>query len=434
MRTVLAYPGNVPDAQNAALALAEAGVLQTYVTTFAYSSDGPLAALVRRLPAKPAKRIARALGRRTVCDLPPHLVRCHPAWELLRTAAAQAGAGPVVVDRIWDHMSHSFDALVARRYVPQAKAVHAFEYTALASFARAKAEGVARVLYMPSLDSMQFETIQRHEKRQWPELVGRHDGYFDRKFARRYERRCREVALADVIVANSSLTARSHIAAGVDPVKVFAVPLAAPPPIGAVVEDANARQRPLTVLWAGTFSLRKGAHYLIDAWRLLAAGNKARLEVYGQPQVPDRLISKLPETATFHGSVPKSMLFEAYQSADILAFPTLSDGFGLVVAEAMAHGLPVITTSEAGAADLVSSDNGLIVPAADPRALSDALRWCLDNRERLRAMRLHALETARRRQWPDYRRDLIAALETGLRRAGYNPAFNDAPLWTAAAR
>jgi glycosyltransferase involved in cell wall biosynthesis len=329
-------------------------------------------------------------------------------------------------------MSHSFDALVARRYVPYAQAVQAFEYTALASFERAKAEGLATILHLPSLDSLHFETIQRREKGLWPELVGKHDGYFDRKFARRYERRCREIALADVVIANSSLTARSHVAAGADPAKVFAVPLAAPPVTSEVVDEAGFMEGPLAVMWAGTFSLRKGAHYLIEAWRRLAAGDKARLDVYGSPQVPPRLGAATPDTVTFHGSVPKAVLFEAYRSADVLVFPTLSDGFGLVVTEAMAHGLPVITTDEAGAADLVSPDNGLIVPAADPRALADALQWCLDNRKRLHAMRFHALETARRRQWPDFRRDLIVALEAGLRRAGYSPAFSNTPRTAAA--
>src|SRR5262249_15146029 len=122
------------------------------------------------------------------------------------------------------------------------------------------------------------------------------------------------------------------------------------------------------------------------------------------------------------------------QSADVLVFPTLSDGFGMVLTEAMAHGLPVITTDQAGAADLVTPDNGLVVAAADPRALADALEWCLHHRERLYAIRCHALETSRRRQWSDFRRDLIAALDTGLRRAGYSPAFRGVPLRPAAAQ
>jgi len=422
------------DAQNAALALAEAGVLQAFVTTFAYRPDSVTASLLRRLPSMPAMRLAEGLARRAIDAVPPHLVRCHPMWELLRTAAAKAGAGPVLVDRLWDRMSHSFDALVARRYVPRAQAVQAFEYTALTSFERAKAEGVARILHLPSLDSLQFETIQRREKCRWPDLVGAHDAYFDRKFVGRYERRRREIALADVIIANSSLTARSHIAAGADPAKVIIVPLAAPPPVGEIAGDTEAGGHPLTVVWAGSFSLRKGAHYLLEAWRLLRAGGNAALHVYGQSQLPPRLCAAAAEGITFHGSVPRPVLFQAYRSADVLVFPTLSDGFGLVVAEAMAHGLPVIATDQAGAADLVSPDNGLIVPAADSQALAVALQWCLDNRDRLHAMRFHALETARRRQWPHFRRDLIAALDKGLRRAGYGPAFSGLAVTECSAR
>jgi glycosyltransferase involved in cell wall biosynthesis len=337
------------------------------------------------------------------------------------------GGNPVLADMLWDRMSHSFDALVARRYVPRVQAVQGFEYTVLASFERAKAEGVARLLHVPSLDNLEFQSLERRERQAWPELTSLHDAYFDRKFARRYERRRREIDLADVIIVNSSLTARSHIAAGADPAKVFVVPLGAPPPIDAIEIDARPERRPLRVMWAGPFSLRKGAHYLLEAWRLLRAGENAELHVYGRQQLPRRPAVAAPDGVILHGSVARAALFEAYRSADVLAFPTLSDGFGMVVTEAMAHGLPVITTDQAGAADLVSPDNGRIVPAADPRALADALQWCLDNRDRLHAMRFHALATARRRQWGDFRRDLLSALDAGLRRAGYRPSFGASP-------
>jgi glycosyltransferase involved in cell wall biosynthesis len=96
----------------------------------------------------------------------------------------------------------------------------------------------------------------------------------------------------------------------------------------------------------------------------------------------------------------------------------------MVVTEAFSRGLPVITTDKAGASDLIEHGwNGLIIPAADSAALVDALRWCLDNREALYQMRFHALETARRWQWLDYRRMLIAKITEGLGRAGYAAAF-----------
>src|SRR5262245_17176523 len=177
MRTVFAYPGNMAEAQHGALALAEAGALQAFVTTFAYRRNGVLGTVLRYMPS-PARRLSQELARRAVDAVPAHLVRTHARWELLRTVASKAGASPVLVDGLWEQMSHRFDALVARRYVPKAQAVEAFEYTALTSFERAKCEGVARVLHVPSLDSLQFDAIQRREKRQWPELCRAHDAYF----------------------------------------------------------------------------------------------------------------------------------------------------------------------------------------------------------------------------------------------------------------
>src|SRR5262249_47330293 len=106
----------------------------------------------------------------------------------------------------------------------------------------------------------------------------------------------------------------------------------------------------------------------------------------------------------------------------VLIFPTLCDGFGLVVTEAFAHGLPVITTSRAGAADFVQHGvNGLVIPAGDVSAIAEALQWCLSHRGKLKAMRRAALETAKRMQWSDFRQALARHVINGLRKAGYSP-------------
>jgi glycosyltransferase involved in cell wall biosynthesis len=421
MRTVLAYPGNMAHAQHVARAIHEAGCLDAFVTSFAWRRDGRIARLLDRLPGAAADRVRRQLSRRTVEQIPAQLVRSHPAWEIVRTAASLATRNPIPADFIWDHASLSFDALVARHYVPGTEAIHAFEYIALSAFETAGRLGKARVLHLPSLDSRQFEDIKHREKAAWPELNTAHDAYFDQKFQQRYERRRQEIALADVIITNSSLTARSHIEAGADPAKIFAVPLGAPEAIEAIKDDPHQLTRPLNVIWAGPFSLRKGAHCLMESWRALAAGAAANLNIYGQNLLPERV--GMGEGMVFNGSVPQPRLFEAYEAADILVFPTLSDGFGMVVAEAMAHGLPVITTDRAGAADFVTRDNGVIVPAGDSSALTQALQWCLDNRLRLAEMRTFALGAARGRQWSHFRGDLIEALDIGLKRAGFQPSF-----------
>ena len=411
-------------AQQAARAYHERAALTAFATGFVFTERGALARLVRRLPAGLAARAGRELRRREITEVPAEMLVSYPWLEVLRTAMSRYAKDPVFADFVWDVLSHRFDRTVARRRLDGVQAVHAFEYVAAYTFGEAARRGIARILSIPSIDSKEFEEIRRAEEARFPELRDRRHGYFAARFSRRYDRRRAELALADVIVANSEVTRRSHIRAGADPAKIVAVPLAGPPPIAAIGKPAGDTDRPLSVLWAGNFTLGKGAHYFLDAWRALVAGDRARATVYGAMRLPERILRPSPPGMAFIGSVPQSELFAAFERADILVFPTLADGFGLVVTEAFSRGLPVITTDRAGASDLVRHrENGLIVPAGDATALADALRWCLDSRSTLYRMRWNALATASRWQWPDHRRLLIASVATGLRRAGYDAEF-----------
>lgn len=411
MKSVLSYPGTMLHAQQIALALHEQGCLKTFVTSFHYSAQGWGDRLLRALPSSQAAALREQLLRRSIETVPHSLVQAYPAWEILRSIAAKGGAGPVTVDRLWDLMSHRFDVAVASGHVPGADAIHAFEYTALASFQRAAQEGAARILHLPSLSSRQFESIRRRELARWKQLDDANAAYFSERFARRQARRDAEIGLADLIVTNSALTARSHIAGGADPAKILIVPLGAPPLPDRARPPRGNETGALKVVYAGNVTLGKGVPHLLEAWRRLPATDHARLDIYGRIGLPADLLAPADDTIRFHGARPRAELFQAFEQADVLVFPSLADGFGMVVAEAMAQGLPVIVTDMTGAADLVTPENGLVIPSADAEALTQALAWCLDNRPRLQAMREGALETARHHQWPAYR----AALAGGLR-------------------
>lgn len=410
-KTLVAFPGVARFAQQTALAFLEADALSRYATTFAFKESSAAAKLLPRLPK--GAGLLRQLQRRGLNDLDPRYVDTQPLLEIARSVADKLGAGPELIDRIWDQAMRSYTRGVARR-IGAAGAVYAYEYTALEAFEQAGRSGAARILDFPSLNSRQYEALQDEQKRMFPELVSPHDAYFKSLFAERQARRDAEMAMADVVITNSTLTRRSHIAAGADPARTFAVPYGAPDTLADPDGFTVRTDGPLRAVWAGTFNIRKGAHYLLDAWRRLPPG-AARLDAYGAIDVPRRLLDSLPEGMAFRGSIPQSQLLQAFAAAEVLVFPTLSDGFGLVVTEAFSQGLPVITTDQAGAADLVQHGrNGLIVPAGDPGALADALQWCLDNRQALFAMRLAALETARGWQWSDYRARLREVVTDGL--------------------
>ncbi|MFN3890334.1 MAG: glycosyltransferase family 4 protein [Beijerinckiaceae bacterium] len=393
------------------------------MTSFAYTRGGFLERILGLVPVGLKEELDLQLRRRSVSTLPGELVASRPLWEIIRTIADRAGASAPIVDLIWDHLSHEFTRAAGRRLsATDVGAVYAYEYSALEAFNVAERLGKAKILDFPSLNSREFEELQREEKARFPELKGRYENYFAERFERRQARRDAEMAAADVIITNSSVSRRSHIAGGADPERTFSVPYGAPPVVGELADRRSDGQ--LRVVWAGTFSIRKGAHYFLDAWRELHGSGQAQVDVYGAVTLPERLWKPLPDGVKFHGSVPRDVLFNALDEADLLMFPTLSDGFGMVVTEAFSRGLPVITTEKAGASDLVSNEtNGLVIPAGSAPAIREALLWCLENRKLLAAMRHEAWKTAKNWQWSDYRGALISAVVEGLNRAGYAPGF-----------
>jgi glycosyltransferase involved in cell wall biosynthesis len=129
------------------------------------------------------------------------------------------------------------------------------------------------------------------------------------------------------------------------------------------------------LLYSGSLIKRKGVSILASAFLKLCAQNRdATLEVVGDGVLRSDLQHKLRavEARTrFHGFQPWSKLPEIYHGSSILCVPSRYDGWGLVVAEGLAAGLPVIATDKTGAAlDLIEHGvNGWIIPAGDEHAL-----------------------------------------------------------------
>jgi glycosyltransferase involved in cell wall biosynthesis len=138
--------------------------------------------------------------------------------------------------------------------------------------------------------------------------------------------------------------------------------------------------RPFTILHTGGLSLRKGTPYLLEAFRLIRKkipNAILRVKRHLRDDVKDivKKNSDLPiewsENLSFADNIRR------YQTSDLLLFPSIEDGFAFVVAEALACGLPVVTTSNVGASDLIKPGiNGEIVPIRDAPALANAaLKW-----------------------------------------------------------
>jgi glycosyltransferase involved in cell wall biosynthesis len=421
MKITLAHPGVGPFVQQTARALLEEDLLASYWTTFV---DQPTA-FWRRTLVQAGRMLGlnmeRELERRAVTEVPLEFLRAYPCWEVLRSVLTKMRADPRLLDSVWEYGVLSFDRAVARTGLNEINAIYGYEYSSLATFDEAKRHGLACIYEVPSPEHEFVEALIQHEIERFPELDNGTRNYFRRRQIRRSERRRQEWALADVVIVNSTITRNSYAAAGFDVQKVRVIPLGAPPVYECAVQARGGEQHPLRVLWVGTLSIRKGAHYLLSAWKNFVQAGDATLDVYGAIGLPDRMMRDLPPSIRIYPTIPRSELSSRYYSADVLVFPTLCDGFGMVITEAFAHGLPVITTRQAGAVDLVRhGENGLIIAPADSHALYEALQWCATHRTQLKAMRQLAVETARAGQWENYRKTLVGNIRASLETMGYD--------------
>ena len=393
-----------PFVQQAARALQEAGQLDRLVVALRDDRRSPAQQIVRAIGRIAGRDMSKEFLRRAVTEVPLDKVETHPFWEWLRLGSREVDRGGRVTDLVWEKGELAFDRKVARGLQRGLTGVYGYEHSSLATFERARGLGIRTAYEMPSPEIRFVQRIMDAEMGRFPELQTDYHRHTARREGRRTQRRLAEWHLADMVVVSSTYTKRSFQASGLDPAKVRVIPCGAPPPAPRDKALKKSPGGPLQLVCAGTFSARKGAHYLLDAWRSGGFGRHARLRVFGSVALPERVLRPLPDGVELGGPIPRPELLQHFLASDALIFPTLCDGFGMVATEAWSQGLPVITTDSAGAADLVRPGlNGLVIPAGSSSAIAKAIQWCLDHRQELLDMREAALETAASWQWGDYR-------------------------------
>ena len=99
------------------------------------------------------------------------------------------------------------------------------------------------------------------------------------------------------------------------------------------------------------------------------------------------------------------------KTCDLLVLPSIVEGRALVQQEAMACGLPVIASRNAGADDLIrDGETGFLVPIRSAEALADRISWCASNRAALSGMGIAAQTRARALTWAGYGEKIVSAV------------------------
>jgi starch synthase len=382
-------------------------MLAEFWTTVAWNAQSDLN---RILPP----RIRTMLERRSYPDAPRERMRCLPSREMVRLAAGILPFGGALTsgDRPFSIIGgyRHFDGRVARRISSlRPDAVYCYEGGALQTFREAKRLGIKTIYEQASSYWYWVRDLLKQEADRSPELIALLPNLADSEEHLRWKDE--ELSLADAVFVASEHVRRT-LAGSVAAYKIRVVNYGA--------EEIRRRERtgtdpgqPLRVLFVGVLVQHKGIGYLLDAVDRL--GRSVELTLVGRRFRPNSRVDAACRRVRWFETLSHGDVLQLLTNSDVLVLPSLGEGFGLVVTEALACGVPAIVTPNVGASDLIrDGQNGFIVPVGSADAIAERLLTLHRDRKLLAAMSQQAQQTAAEHSWQIYRARYADALRDAL--------------------
>jgi glycosyltransferase involved in cell wall biosynthesis len=403
---VFTHPTGNANVRAAAKGLAEAGVLQEFYTAIAAFPGS----WIDKLGAiKPFAEVRRRSFDPVLKPM-THMLPLLEAGRLLAskgkiTSLTKHETGVLSIDAVYKGIDKSVANKLLKAHKKGAKAVYAYEDGAFASFATAKQLGMQRFYDLPIGYWKAARRLMENELAQWPEWKATFTGFEDS--AEKLKRKDDELSMADHIFVASKFTAKTlqdYYSGKLAPIHV--VPYGFPV-IGEVrYYDDSIAKRPLKLLFVGGLSQRKGLANLFAAIEHLT--KEVQLTVVGRkiggncPALDAAL-----EKHNYIPSLEHAEILKLMRKHDVLVFPSLFEGFGLVITEAMSQGTPVITTDRTAGPDLIShGENGWLIEAGSTASLRAMIENLISQPEAVVNAGIKARETAMHRSWDEYGMEL----------------------------
>jgi glycosyltransferase involved in cell wall biosynthesis len=192
------------------------------------------------------------------------------------------------------------------------------------------------------------------------------------------EKERQEYAEADLITVPSTFAYDTFLKEGIASAKLAKIPYG--------VDLSLFQPRPkkneiFRIVYVGQLSLRKGIPYLLEAVRGLDLPGVELVLIGGLSEEVKSILARYQDPRIhFLGFIPRHRLSHYYSQGSVFVLASVEEGFGLVQAQAMACGLPVIATTNTGAADLFTDGvEGFIVPIRDPGAIREKILYLYEN-------------------------------------------------------
>lgn len=385
-----------------AKALEEQGVLVSYCTTV-YDKPGTFMGIVKKMLNKKWRN--KASGRKSVAIPNEKIVLFCELRGYLALFINRFSKNVNFTRCYQRYLYRCFGKKVAN-YAKKINvdAVITFDTTATVCFRELRNSRILKVLDMAAISRKYAKFIYEKEEKQY--------GFSYFHDTQRYlwndkilNYMNEEIELADEFIVASDFTRRSLNYCGIKNDNITIIPYGVNlKQFYPGVNQKSYLEEPMKIVFVGHVDYQKGLHHLFEALKDIEL-SKIKVDIYGVYNGKDKIVKMGKEycNAEFHGFVNAKQLREIYQNSDIMIFPSTNDGYGLVILEALACGLPVICSRNAGASDVIQDGvNGFKFNSGDIKRLRDLITWCVQNREELQKMKRVANKSIERNTWENY--------------------------------
>ncbi|GIZ10047.1 glycosyltransferase family 4 protein [Flavobacterium sp. UMI-01] len=307
------------------------------------------------------------------------------------------------IDRVYQKHDHWVATTLAKAKKEGVTGVYAYEDGAFATFTKAKQLGIKCIYDLPIGYWRMARLLMQKEFELNPEWASTLTGFNDS--VAKLQKKDQELALADVIYVASSFTKQTLTAYSGKLAEIKVIPYGFPE-VNFKKEYRSLEGRKLKILFVGGLSQRKGISYLFEA--VAGLREQVELTVVGHKSVANcSALNQALEQHHWIPTLPHHQVLACMREHDVFVFPSLFEGFGLVITEAMSQGIPVITTERTAGPDLITEEeDGWIVPAGSASAIKEVLEKILEAPQVVQQYGLAAQRKAQTRPWSVYAQEM----------------------------
>lgn len=387
MKVIITHPTGNSNVRAITKALLEANLLFKFYTCIAIFQNTFFFLLTKYGPLKEFRR------RLFSSNLKPFTCT-RPFLELGRIASQKLGyqnalkheKGMFCIDRVYSDL----DSGVSKK-LKNNSAVYAYEDGAFESFKRARSKGIICLYDLPTgywRAHTKFLEKERTERPDWAmTLTSFRDSDFKRK------KKDKELSMADAIFVASNFTKKTLELFPGQLAPIHIVPYGFPE-VYRSRKYENITNRKLKLLYVGGLSQLKGIANLFEAVNFLR--DRVELTVVGRKVVQGCIpLEREIKKHNWIPSLPNNQILSLMRTQDVFVFPSLFEGYGLVIAEAMSQGTPVITTTRTCGTDfIINGENGWIIEPGNTQDLIKKLEHILTHPEIVSQVGKAAIVTA----------------------------------------